>query len=288
MDRCQDKIRTLFSNRKLVIATKHKKEEAIAPVVQAALGVTCFVPKNFDTDALGTFTGETRRVADPLATAKKKCLMAMASTQCDLGIASEGSFGAHPTIFFAHSDHEILVLIDKMNGLEVVASELSLDTNFNGSEVNSEEELINFARSVKFPSHGLVLRTQKDDLKEIHKGITNWDSLVKTYRQLAKDRAQAYAETDMRAMYNPTRMKVIKATAEKLAEKIHSCCPHCGTPGFAITGTVPGLPCRLCGSPTRLAIAQVYSCIKCSFKQEEYAPGESLVADPQYCDHCNP
>lgn len=288
MTHCQDRARALFSNRSLVIATKHKKEEVIAPVLEAALGVTCFVPENFDTDTLGTFTGEAIREEDPLSTARKKCQMAMKATQCDLAIASEGSFGAHPTLFFTHADDEILVLVDKKNELEIVARELSLDTNFNGSEVNSEEELSEFARSAKFPSHGLVLRPAKEDLRVIHKGVTNWDKLLEIHRQLITKYGQAYVETDMRAMFNPMRMTVIKTAAEKLVDTIYSCCPRCDTPGFTITGTIQGLPCRLCGLPTRLTLAHIYSCAKCSFTQEKPVSKGKSVADPQYCDYCNP
>jgi hypothetical protein len=44
-----------------------------------------------------------------------------------------------------------------------------------------------------------------------------------------------YVETDMRAMYNPSRMTVIQNATKKLVEKINSCCPNCNIPGFGIT-----------------------------------------------------
>lgn len=44
-----------FSGRRLLIVTKHQKEEVIAPLLEKALGVSCFVSKDFDTDSLGTF-----------------------------------------------------------------------------------------------------------------------------------------------------------------------------------------------------------------------------------------
>jgi hypothetical protein len=45
----------VFPGRKLLIASKHQKEEVIAPLLEKALEVTCIVPANFDTDELGTF-----------------------------------------------------------------------------------------------------------------------------------------------------------------------------------------------------------------------------------------
>ena len=283
-----DKVRALFSNRRLVIATKHKKETVIAPAMEEALGVKCFVPANFDTDVLGTFTGEIIRKHNPITTARNKCLMAMASTHCDLGIASEGSFGAHPTMFFVPADEEFLIMIDKKHDLEIVARELSVDTNYNGSAVKSEEELVKFALAAKFPDHGLILRVNKDNTEDMYKGITDWSSLKRRHRQLVSRRGTAYVETDMRAMYNPTRMTVIGTAAQKLVDKINSCCPRCDAPGFAITETKPGLPCSFCGLPTQLTMVHIYSCIKCQFTKEDSAPFKHRKADPQYCDRCNP
>lgn len=288
MDHCAEKIKALFSNRRLVIATKHEKEKAIAPLMETTLGVSCFVPENFDTDVFGTFTGETPRKEDPLTTLRNKCQMAMSLTNCDLAIASEGSFGMHPAIFFVHADDEMLMLVDKKNDLEIAVRELSVETNYDGSEVTSEEGLVKFANKAGFPTHGLVLRVQKDNPEDLHKGITDWDDLKRIYRQLITKHAQAYVETDMRAMYNPTRMGVIEIAAKKLVEKINTCCPQCGAPGFAVTGTRPGLPCSFCGLPTKLALAHIWSCNKCGFTREESATANNQQADPQYCDRCNP
>ena len=48
----------MFVGRKLIIATKHKKENVIAHLFRKAFEVECFVDPFFDTDRLGTFTGE--------------------------------------------------------------------------------------------------------------------------------------------------------------------------------------------------------------------------------------
>ena len=103
----------MFVGRKLIIATKHKKENVIAPLFRKAFEVECFVDPFFDTDSLGTFTGEIERKEDPVTTLRQKCLLAMESNGCDLGIASEGSFGPHPSFFFMPSDDELMIFIDK-------------------------------------------------------------------------------------------------------------------------------------------------------------------------------
>lgn len=278
----------MFKGRKLIIATKHQKENVIVPLLEMELGVKCFVPENFDTDVLGTFTGEVERKDDPITTARNKCLLAMELYDCDLGIASEGSFGPHPSMFFVHADDEIVLFIDKKNDLEIIARELSTDTNFNGEEIKTESQLKNFAKRMKFPSHGLIVRKAKDDNSEIIKGITDWERLLNIFNQLLNKYGAVYVETDMRAMHNPTRMSVIGKAVQKLVDKIKSCCPQCNTSGFGISDAKSGLPCNLCGSPTRSTLSYIYTCNKCSFTKEEMFPHKKITEDPTYCDYCNP
>jgi hypothetical protein len=278
----------MFKNRKLIIATKHEKEKVIAPLVEAALGVFCLMNENFDTDILGTFTGEIERKLDPVATARQKCLMAMELSNCDLGIASEGSFGPHPTLLFVSADDEFLIFIDKKNDLEIIIRELSTATNFNGKEIKTELGLLEFAQLVNFPSHGIILRKSKDDNNNVIKGITDTIQLVESFKKLRHDCNTVYAETDMRAMHNPSRMKVIETATQKLIKKINAICPQCNTPGFGVTDAKKGLECSLCGSPTQSTLSFIYTCQHCRFTKEEMYPHSKTTEDPMYCDYCNP
>lgn len=278
----------MFRGRNLLIVTKHDKEKVIAPVLEKALGVNCILTDAYDTDELGTFSGERERKEDPITTARKKCLDGMAITHCDLAVASEGSFGPHPNAFFLPADDEFLIFIDKRNGLEIKARELSTETNFNGQEIKTEAELKIFAEKVKFPSHGLILKNQKDQFSDIVKGITNEEQLISTFRRFIALYGKVFAETDMRAMYNPTRMRVIEKAAIKLAQKINNLCPACSTPGFGITEAKPGLPCNTCHFPTRSTLSYLYTCQKCNHQKEEFFPGGKRSEDPMYCDVCNP
>jgi hypothetical protein len=278
----------MFKGRRLIIATKHHKEKVIAPLLEKALGVTCFIDKSFDTDTLGTFSGEIERKQDPVSTAKLKCLKAMELNNCDLGIASEGSFGAHPSIVFAGADDEFLIFIDKKNELEIIVRELSTETNFNGKKIRSEKDLMDFAELVKFPSHALILKSSKTETKAIFKGITSFTVLKEAFTILLKKHHSVFAETDMRAMYNPSRMAVIQDAAEKLANKIQSFCPECNTPGFGVTDLKKGLPCDLCGLPTKSTLSLIYTCQKCQYLSEDFYPNNKKVEDPMYCNLCNP
>jgi hypothetical protein len=278
----------MFKGRSLIIATKHEKEKIIAPLLEDSLGAVCFVDPDFDTDMLGTFSGEVERELDPIATARKKCLLAMELSNCDLGIASEGSFGPHPSLFFVSADDEFLIFIDKKNDLEIVVREVSTETNFNGSEIKNEKELLDFANLVKFPSHALILRKSKTDTTNIFKGITNLEDLKKSFHLMFNEFKSVYAETDMRAMHNPSRMIVIKNATKKLLDKINACCPQCNIPGFGITNAKKGLACNLCNSPTNSTLSFIYSCKKCHFKREEMYPNKKITENPMYCDYCNP
>lgn len=278
----------MFVNRNLVIATKHKKEEVILPLVQTELKVKCFVLDDFDTDLLGTFSGEIERKTNALDTVRNKCLLAMDYSNCDLGIASEGSFGVHPTVFFATANEEFLILIDKKNNLEIVVRELSLDTNFDGKIIKSEAELFNFAHKSLFPSHGLILKNAEEQFSEVQKDFRNKKGLLDSYHYFIRKYGSCYVETDMRAMNNPTRMRVIEKATHKLIEKIKSCCPECITPGFGIKNAIAGLRCELCNMPTKSTLAHVYECEKCHYTLEKRYPNNKTYEDPTYCDFCNP
>lgn len=277
-----------FKDRSLVIATKHGKESVIAPIVEKYLGANCFVDENFDTDLLGTFTGEIERKHDVISTVREKCLKAMDLNNCDLGIASEGSFGPHPAVFFSSADEEFLIFIDKKNNLEIIVRELSIVTNFNGKTIKNIDELLQFANSVQFPCHAMILRKSPVENDSIFKGINDLTTLKETFENLSAEFHEVYAETDMRAMCNPSRMKVIENAAEKLVEKINSLCPECKMPGFGITSSKKGLPCSSCHLPTRSVLSYISICKHCDFSEENKFPHDIMVEDPMYCDHCNP
>ncbi|MDB9755892.1 hypothetical protein OAB20_06370 [Winogradskyella sp.] len=278
----------MFTGRRLIIATKHKKEQVIAPLLEAALGVTCFTDTSFDTDLLGTFSGDIKREQDPISTARLKCLKAMELNNCDLGIASEGSFGAHPTLFFASADDEFLIFIDKKKDLEISVRELSTKTNFNGRAIKNEKDLLEFAELVKFPSHALILKKSETDTQHQIKGISSIKALKEAFQYLIKKHKTVFAETDMRAMHNPMRMDVIEAATKKLVVKIKTYCPTCNTPGFGVTDLKKGLPCDLCNMPTQSTLSLIYSCLKCKTAKEKLYPNNKITEAPMYCDFCNP
>ncbi|MFN8416679.1 MAG: DUF6671 family protein [Cytophagaceae bacterium] len=276
----------MFRNRDLLIATMHQKETVIAPILEKEIGVICSISSQLNTDLLGTFSGEVERVDTPTEAAKKKCMLAMELSGCDLAIASEGSFGPHPYIPFLSCDEEILFFYDRKNNLEIVAREISLETNFAKEEIKTLEDLQAFTKRVLFPSHGLIVKDVHQNI--ICKGVKDEQKLKALFTEVTTRGSSLWLETDMRALYNPTRMTVIEKTTHKLVEMLKSTCPKCSYPGFTVDQVVSGLPCKSCQRPTRSALKYIYRCKKCSYDQEEIFPNHKSEEDPMYCDFCNP
>lgn len=176
----------MFEGRRLVIATKHGKEAVLAPILERELGVHCYSLPQFDSDIFGTFSGEVERLEDAMFTARLKCEKAMEMAQCDLAISSEGSFGNHPSFYFLPADDEIILLLDKKHNASFSSRELSIDTNFGAAEISTFDELIDFAKKSKFPTHGLILRKSKSSCENIIKGITDWTDLKESFLSLLK------------------------------------------------------------------------------------------------------
>jgi len=278
----------IFGGRNLVIATRHQKEQVLRPIMESQLGVQVLLPENLDTDDFGTFSGEVEREGSPLDTARRKCIAAHELTGESLVLASEGSFGAHPVLGFIPADEELLLLKDFRNQIEYKAKVISTQTNFGGNDYYEWEHVLYFASQVNFPSHGLILRASKEDYSEIHKGITSWDRLKESFHHFHRKYRRVYVETDMRALYNPTRMKVIAEAGTKLISVIHSFCPVCEGPGYDVREVIRGLPCGLCQTPTQSAKAHVYVCPHCGHSETRVASEKKLQEDPMFCDTCNP
>lgn len=281
----------IFKNRTAVLITKHKKEEVIFPVL-AQTGMTLKLLDTIDTDIFGTFTRDIERKGTQLEAARYKALKAIEETGESVAISSEGSFGSHPTIFFAPANIELILLIDTLNNIEISGWEISIDTNHSHTEVSSVKEAMRYAKQCGFPSHGMVARPNTADGNSpiLFKGILTEKSLreaVANSISASRD-GKALIETDMRAVYNPKRMKVIEKAALNLLNKIKSLCPNCSWPAFEITEWIKGLPCENCFFPTKGIAKHIYQCKKCNHKKEiEYPDGEEY-SDPRFCDFCNP
>jgi hypothetical protein len=264
----------------------HGKEEVLAPKLEKAFGVTCVVLQ-MDTDLFGTFSGEVARTRSVLETARNKCDYANVNFDCNLVLSSEGTFGPHPTAPFVPSDHEFLLLRDYTNDLEISGAVLEFTTNYRYNEIYSLNELLDFAMHVGFPSHGLILRSVLEP-SSIYKGIIQEDYLIACFNSILERDQKAWVETDMRAIFNPTRMNVISQAADVLISNVNSLCPSCNCPGFSVIRSETGLPCVHCGLPTCSILKEVLQCQRCRFNTEVMYPYNKKAEEPMYCNTCNP
>ena len=282
---------SIYNNRVAILATMHNKEKVISPLLKEHLGINLIVPQGLNTDVFGTFTREIKRPDTQIITARLKAKKALEMDDEKIAIASEGSFAPHPLIPYIYANREIIIFLDQENDLEIIGEVFSMETNFNHQTISSLEEAEEFGEKVGFPEHGLVISFDNisKGKTEFIKGITSKENLINSVETAIKNtNGKFHIETDMRAMYNPTRMKNIALATQDLINKINSLCPQCHTPGFMINQKIPGLPCELCHQPTSLIKAVIFQCQKCNFTQQQLFPNNQEFADPSLCEYCNP
>jgi predicted Zn-ribbon and HTH transcriptional regulator len=282
---------SIYNNRVAILATMHNKEKVISPLLKEHLEINVIVPQGLNTDVFGTFTREIKRPDTQIITARLKAKKALEMYDEEIAIASEGSFAPHPLIPYIYANREIIIFLDQENGLEIIGEVFSMETNFNHQTISSLEEAEEFAHKVGFPEHGLVISFDNISTGKTQfiKGITSKENLINSVETAIKNtNGKFHIETDMRAMYNPTRMKNIAFATQDLINKINSLCPQCHTPGFMINQKIPGLPCELCHQPTSLIKAVIFRCQKCGFTQQQLFPNNQEFADPSLCEYCNP
>ncbi len=277
-----------WGNRSFVVATMHQKEQVIGPILHQAFGLTCVPLSDFNSDQFGTFAGEIPRKDAPLETAKKKCQLAFDLTGIDLVIASEGSFGPHPSFPFVSANEELLLLKDYKHHLEIAVRSISTQTNFASLTVLPETAIDSFLEKVQFPSHHLMLKADFQNSQVIQKGINCREDLEKLLKFYFKSTGSIVLEADMRAMNNPTRMQHIESLSRLLVDKMMKTCPNCGVPGFSISGRISGKLCEQCLRPTKGILKEIYECQTCKHNLLVDLPLENEFEDPMYCDFCNP
>jgi len=290
---------SFYNNQKILLATKHHKESVIAPVFKKILGAEIIVPQDFDTDQFGTFSFEIPRELTAYQTAVKKAKTAVEDYGASLVISSEGSFGPHPDYFWMTANIEIMVFLDLSCSVEISEYLISTETNHDELWINRDykksPDYEKFLKKVFFPSHGLMVhgplgQGQNQNSQDLFfaKGVTDLKTLEQKI-SLGFDCYEALClKTDMRAMMNPSRMKVIGHLAEKLAQRINCLCQQCHTPGFGKRSSSGYLNCESCDEPSLLYQYQVQSCIACDYKILVPRPDGLVKAPINHCQFCNP
>jgi hypothetical protein len=249
------------------------------------------VAPSIDTDAFGTFTGEIARQGTMQDTARVKAMAAIEATGLEFGLGSEGSFGPHPAVPFIAAGTEILLCVDQKRRLEVYETLPASRTNYRSLACRPGQDISKYLSEVGFPSHAVVVSPNApSEPGKIFKGLTCGDRFAHAVAEAAAASCDRYAlvVTDMRAHLNPTRMASIRALATRLARRLSTLCPTCEAPGFGAVDVVRGLPCRWCGEPTRVVIAELLRCSKCGIESHRAVDPRRTTADPDQCQDCNP
>jgi hypothetical protein len=269
----------------------HKKERVIGPIVEGALGLIVAVPTSFDTDRFGTFSREIKRTGSQLEAAHAKIAAAFQlDPSAAVAIASEGSFGPHPSVPFIPIGREIIVLKDRESGLDLIGKYTDFRANFQQEMVTTIDRAHAFAERVGFPAHGVIVlgvaNGTPTSQRNLWKDIETLDQLSAAVSDALLLSGAAHIETDMRAHRNPTRMRAIKHAAIDLVRGYRSECPVCQRPGYVVSEWKYGLPCALCGEVTDVLRAEITHCIGCGHCVEH--PVSATRADPAFCQYCNP
>ena len=278
----------ILENKAVVFLTKHGKEQVVRPLMERETGCRLITENRFDTDRLGTFTRDVRRVGTPMETARKKIRIGLDLTDSDGAVASEGSFGSHPYAPIPWNT-EIVLYADRQTGLEVYGLYEGGDTNYGHLATADYSVALQFARTIGFPEHRVILRPDDETSPNLIRDIHTPDGLKEAFQWCAGKSANGtvFLETDMRAYANPTRMKNIERATADLVTKLTRLCPQCGAYGFVVGEIVRGLPCETCGLPSEMTLKYVYSCHSCGHTQDELHPKGSFCP-AKYCQYCNP
>lgn len=275
-----------------VLTTMHEKERVIEPILRDELGLIIELAKGVNTDQFGTFSREIGRSGSQLEAARAKIAAGFACVPtARFGFASEGSFGPHPYIPFLPIGRELLVMVDRESGIEIIGHDTSPETNFAHAVVRDFESALDFAQRIGFPEHGLIVSGCRDEMPApdifLKKDITDTKTLKSVIEEACARFGVAFVESDMRAHRNPTRMAAIERATRDLVRRFRSQCPNCGYRGFDVIERVPGLPCGWCGVPTQVIKAELLICQSCGYQQQR-SVATAPTADPSLCNGCNP
>ncbi|MFT6777982.1 MAG: hypothetical protein ACJAV1_001910 [Paraglaciecola sp.] len=271
--------------QRVALITKHKKARWIAPYL-APLGYEVYESDLFDTDILGTFSGEIERTLSPMDAALTKAKKACELTGTDWGLGSEGSFGGGPAPGMINWNDELLCLYQASTGITIYAhgagptsvQELTLD-----GKVPLKQKLL------RLPNQLWILRTEKVDKeglkKNIQKGLSA-GQLLDSLKNMDASCAKIKIEPDLRAMNCPQRQQMIAKAAEDLVRRLSETCPQCQAFNFVVKEKKAGLPCTLCTLPTEQAKSWTRMCDDCGHCSDEIVKQKG--ADPTHCQFCNP
>jgi len=289
-----------YRDSRIAVGTRHGKQHQLAPAFSEVLRARLITPPDLDTDRFGTFSGERTRRGPAIDTARAKARLAMDAGSLPLGLASEASYGPLPGAGWPGHE-EILLFCDGELGIEVVEGHRSAVIP-GAAHVVAPGADIPETLLAGLPHQALIVRpasrisapdaasgiSAPDAASGISKGLVRIDEVraaVAVAAAVCAD-GMAVVEPDLRAQHNPSRRRVLTLLARRMAVRLATGCPACGTPGFGRVDSEGGLPCRVCETPTATTSAELLGCCSCSHIARRPVP--AAAADPAHCPSCNP
>ncbi|MED5510044.1 MAG: DUF6671 family protein [Pseudomonadota bacterium] len=257
------------------LLTKHRKSYQLAPVLYD-IGIELVEIDFFDTDELGTFSGEIERQLSPRECALIKAKKAAELSGLNVGLGSEGSFGGGPLSGLLSWNQEIICLYQKEPELIIYASAEG-PTALRAIRADSLDELM--SKISDFDQQKWIVRCPDGILK----GLTAAE--VMTIHQAPFTEWPVTLEPDLRAMNSPLRQIMIQKAALNLAERMQTKCPHCEAVDFWPDEKEFGPACQLCGYPTNEVKSLISYCKSCGHKQSQTI---LETGSERFCNQCNP
>ncbi|MCC2618304.1 hypothetical protein LJ739_18755 [Aestuariibacter halophilus] len=268
----------------VVILTKHGKEQVLADVLEAELGWQLRATDAFDTDTLGTFSGDVERQGSAEQTATQKALLACELEGVEIGLGSEGSFGAGPFGQLIPWQVELVACHNAREGWTVIGEAQGPSCHLHRECPRLEDALHFWTQAPQ--GQGLMVYAPSQKAQTLRKGIVDKPALIEAYLAAAEVETPVMVEYDLRAHLCPARRSVIADAARDLLEKLNNHCPACKAPGFAYKTPLPGLECEQCTCPTQQPKAHLAQCQRCGYEAQQSVP--MAGASPASCQICNP
>lgn len=268
------------------LVTKHNKVEYVSPILTDTFNWQLNGYEQFDTDMLGTFSGESERTLTALECAVYKAEKALKLSNDDIGLGSEGSFNPDP-YGMVTINQELLACVHREKGVLAIGlatRPVNVRTwTLSNTDNGVLEEIIN-----SLPAHQALIIRSIDLHEDVYKGLMSREQIEDAFSALSQNKTLSNIEVcyDLRAMHCPERQVTIKLAAENLVERLRSSCPQCGEVDFFPEQRVPGLPCETCHLPTQMTKAYKSTCKHCNFESE--TPIEQSHAETVNCGFCNP
>jgi hypothetical protein len=269
------------------LATIHAKERAIAPAFRRVLGAEIVVAAD-DTDRLGTFSGEVPRPDALIETCLLKAELAFGSLDVDCALASEGSYGPIDRVPLVPGGVEIMAFVDRRRGVRLVETLATHRTNWRLHLFGPGDPTLRATvAALGFPQFGVFVISSTDPSRPVKDLATLDDVAAAVDREAGRSaEGKAIVIADMRAHRNPTRMRVLRALAWKLARRLERRCAKCGAPGFGEIGVRRGLPCEGCGAPTHWIDRRIDGCAACGHSEARPRPDGRRTAPRLSCESC--